>query len=391
MTDTTGHSLVVPVVHPAPVVTASRWRAAIPNNLWVYPAGVLLAGVLGCVPLLLLGAEPLSAYRDMVSSSVGSPAALAQTLNRTTPLLLGSCAVALALRAGLVNLGVDGQIYAGATAATGVAFALGSQHAGPWATVLMMVAGGLAGASLAAIPAVLKATRGVNELFVTIMLNFVALYFVQYLVTGPWTDPTAGEALSRSIDFRDRLPASPISGAHVGIFIALAATVLCWAWLTYSRRGFEIRSVGVSARAAGFAGIGIGSVTVTVMVISGLLGGLAGSIEVTGVYGRLIAGLSPDFGLSAMLIAVIARRSLFAVIPIALVFAALTVGTDSLQRSANLPFGAVLVFQGLVVISILFFEALQQVSRSNGSAGSALTKTSHLLRTLRPSRMRGAQ
>jgi ABC-type uncharacterized transport system permease subunit len=391
MTDTTSHSSVVPVVHPAPVITASRWRAAIPNNLWVYPAGVLLAGVLGCVPLLLLGAEPLSAYRDMVSSSVGSPAALAQTLNRATPLLLGSCAVALALRAGLVNLGVDGQIYAGATAATGVAFALGSQHAGPWATVLMMVAGGLAGASLAAIPAVLKATRGVNELFVTIMLNFVALYFVQYLVTGPWTDPTAGEALSRSIDFRDRLPASPISGAHVGIFIALAATVLCWAWLTYSRRGFEIRSVGVSARAAGFAGIGIGSVTVTVMVISGLLGGLAGSIEVTGVYGRLIAGLSPDFGLSAMLIAVLARRSLFAVIPIALVFAALTVGTDSLQRSANLPFGAVLVFQGLVVISILFFEALQQVSRSNGSAGSGLTKTLQLLRTLRPSRMRGAQ
>jgi simple sugar transport system permease protein len=391
MTEATGHSSAVPVVHPAPVATVSRWRAAIPNGLWVYPAGVVLAGVLGCVPLLLLGADPLSAYRDMVSSSVGSAAALAQTLNRATPLLLGSCAVALALRAGLVNLGVDGQIYAGATAATGVAFALGSQHAGPWATVLMMVAGGLAGASLAAIPAVLKATRGVNELFVTIMLNFVALYFVQYLVTGPWTDPTAGEALSRSIDFRDRLPASPISGAHVGIFIALTATVLCWAWLTYSRRGFEIRSVGVSKRAAGFAGIGIGSVTVTVMLISGLLGGLAGSIEVSGVYGRLIAGLSPDFGLSAMLIAVIARRSLFAVIPIAFVFAALTVGTDSLQRSANLPFGAVLVFQGLVVISILFFEALQQIARSNGSAGSPLGRASQLIRNRRPSRMRGAQ
>lgn len=391
MTDTTGRSPAVPVVAAGPAVAAGRWRPALPKNLWVYPAGLLLAGVLGCIPLLLLGAEPLSAYGDMVASSVGSPAALAQTLNRATPLLLGSCAVALALRAGLVNLGVDGQIYAGATAATGVAFALGSQHAGPWATVLMMVAGGLAGASLAAIPAVLKATRGVNELFVTIMLNFVALYFVQYLVTGPWTDPTAGEALSRSIDFRDRLPASPISGAHVGIFIALAAALVCWAWLTYSRKGFEIRAVGVSARAAGFAGIGIGSVTVTVMLLSGLLGGLAGSIEVSGVYGRLIAGLSPDFGLSAMLIAVIARRSLFAVVPIAFLFAALTVGTDSLQRSANLPFGAVLLFQGLVVISILFFEALQQVARSNGQAGTPLGRVANVLRSHRPSRMRGAQ
>lgn len=327
-----------------------------------YVAGVATAMSMAAIFLLAIGADPLLALHDIIVTSLGSQAALAETVQRTTPLVLGAGAVAFGMRAGLINLGVDGQIYAGAIAAVGVGYALGPTLARPLTLFVLLVVGALAGALLASIAAVLKVTRGVNEVFVTVMLNFIALYLASWLAAGPWQDEISGEALSRPLAANARLPAVLFGSSNIGIFLAIPLVVLLYLWLSRTRRGFEQEVAGINMRAARFGGVNLASVGITGLVVGGTLGGLAGSIEVTGVYGRLIIGISPGFGLSSILIAVLARRHLLAVIPVAFLFAALVVGSDSLERSVRLPASAGLLFQGVMVLSILFFAAGQRRS-----------------------------
>lgn len=330
-------------------------RQTVWADVRIYLGAVVVALVVNAVLLLAIGADPLVAYRQILSSSLGSVAALAQTLNRMTPLLLGSAAVAFAMRAGYVNLGVDGQIYGGAILATGTAFAL---YGLPAAVVLpaVLVAAILGGGTVALLPAVLRARRGVNELFTTVMLNFVAFYAADYLSTGPWTDPVAGEAISVPIGAEARLPGFLTGGGHIGILLALPLVVAMAWWLRRTRAGFEFRAVGGNPRAAQFGGVSLVATGVVALVVSGLVAGLAGGIEVTGVHRRLILGLTPNFGYMAVLIAVLARRSPLGAIPAAFGFAVLIVGSDSLQRSVGLPASAGFLFQAVVVLAVLYFE-----------------------------------
>ncbi len=321
----------------------------------IYGIGIAVAVVINGVLLALIGADPLVAYGTIISSSLGSMSGLLQTLNRATPLLLGSAAVAFAMRAGYVNLGIDGQIYAGAIAATGLAFALTDVPG--WLGVPLVLLAALAGGGLlAAIPAVLRSRRGVNELFITVMLNFVALLLAEYLATGPWTDPVAGEAITVPIPSGTFLPQFLGAGGHIGILIAVPVAASISLWLARTRRGFEFRAAGANPLAARFGGVHLGRVGVIALVVAGALGGLAGGIEVTGVHRRLLTGITPNFGYMAVLIAVLARRRPVATIPVAFGFAVLIVGADSLQRSVALPASAVFVFQAIVVLAVLLFE-----------------------------------
>ncbi|HKJ57509.1 MAG TPA: ABC transporter permease [Nitriliruptoraceae bacterium] len=350
MTDT----VVVDVEAEVDIAAGGR-RDAIIEIAVIYGLGVIVALLVNAALLAALGANPVTAYGTIVSSALGSVGGLAQTLNRMTPLLLGATAVAFAMRAGYVNLGVDGQIYAGAILATGVAFLLDGWPA--WLLLpVVLLAGVVGGGLLASIPAWLRATRGVNELFVTVMLNFVALFLAEYLATGPWTDPVAGEAITVPIPDAANLPVMLPGGGHAGILLAVPIAVAASWWLLRTRRGFEFRAVGANSLAARFGGVRLVRIGVIALVVAGALGGLAGSIEVTGVHSRLLTGLTPNFGYMAVLIAVLARRSPVATIPVAFAFAVLIVGADSLQRSVNLPASAVLVFQAVVVVTILAFE-----------------------------------
>jgi ABC-type uncharacterized transport system permease subunit len=321
----------------------------------VYVLGVVVALVVNGLLLWLVGADPVTAYATIVSSSLGSLSGIAQTLNRATPLLLGATGVAFAMRAGYINLGIDGQIYAGAIAATGLAFLLDGFPAFillPAVTVAA-VAGG---AALASIPGYLRSRRGVNELFVTVMLNFVAFYLAEYVATGPWTDPIAGEAITLPIPAEAFLPRFIGGGGHVGILLAVPLAAVASFWLHRTRGGFEFRSVGGNPLAARFGGVSLARVGLTALIVAGALGGLAGGIEVTGVHTRLLTGITPNFGYMAVLIAVLARRRPLATVPVAFAFAVLIVGADSLQRSVGLPASAVFIFQAVVVLAVLLFE-----------------------------------
>ncbi len=336
-------------------VARGRWQA-----LWPY-AGALAAAVAVLASLVAaMGGDAVQALAGLLRASVGSAAGVGQTLNKTTPLLLGSLAVLLGLRAGVFNIGVDGQIYAGAVAATGMAFALAGL---PRAVALpaVLVAGVVGGAALGAVPGVLRARLGVSEIFVTVMLNFIALFFVEYLSTGPWNDPTAGEAITRAIPPEATLPwLEPRAGAHAGVVLALLAAVGVWGLLYRTVFGYELRATGDNPSAAALAGIPVPRVVAGALAASGALAGLAGAVEVAGFHYRLILGLSPGYGLMSILIAVLSRRHPLAAVGVSLAFAALVVGTDSLQRSVGLPSSAVFVVQAALLLVLLAAEGVRR-------------------------------
>ncbi len=325
----------------------------------VYGGGLAVALMLIALLLVLVGADPLAAYGTILRSSLGNAGSFGQTLNKATPLILGALAVAFAYRGGLLNVGVDGQIYLGAIFATGVGFALG-KGVSPFVGIPLALLAGIVGGAVAMLPAAwLRAAWGVNEIFVTVMLNFVFFQLTDYLAVGPWNDPLAGEAITRPIPAGASLPPLPGLGSHPGILIALVvAAIVAWV-LNRTLLGFGVRAVGDNPLAARIGGISVGAVSAAALLISGAIAGLAGAIEVSGYHQRLILGLSPGYGYMAILLAVLGKRSPWGVVVAGFAFAVLLTGSDSLQRSVRLPQSAVLVFQAIILLAILFAEALR--------------------------------
>ncbi|MCS7235494.1 MAG: ABC transporter permease [Armatimonadota bacterium] len=331
------------------------WQAA-----WPYAGALAIALAVLAGLVAALGGNASEALAGVFRAAFGTGAGLGQTLNKTTPLLLGSLAVVLGLRAGVFNIGVDGQIYAGAVAATGAAFLLADV---PRAVALpgVLLAGLAGGAAWGLLPGLLRARMGVNEIFVTVMLNFVALFLVEYLSTGPWNDPTAGEAITRAIPPQATLPwLFARAGAHAGVLLALAAAGGVWLLLYRTVFGYELRATGDNPSAALVGGVPVARVVAVALVASGALAGLAGAVEVSGFHYRLILGLSPGYGMMAILIAVLSRRHPLLAVPAALGFAALLVGTDSLQRSVGLPASAVFVVQAALLLVLLAVEGVRR-------------------------------
>jgi simple sugar transport system permease protein len=337
------------------------WLREVSRYLLAVAAAVIVSGLF----IAATGADVAAAYRTFLQSSLGGVVGFGQTLNKMAPLLVGGLAVALGLRAGTFNIGVDGQIYLGAIAATGLALALeGLPIPAPLFVALVLLTGMAGGGLLGSIPAALRARWGVNEIFVTVMLNFVALYLTEYLATGPWNDPMAGEAITRPIPAAAGLPMIlPAAGTHLGVLLAVAIAALLWIVLERTVWGFEVAAVGENPRAARIAGLPTRRIVFWSLCASGALAGLAGGIEVAGLHSRLILGLSPGYGVMAILIAVLGKTSPWGILVAAFAVAVLLVGSDSLQRSVGLPASAALVVQAVVVLTVLALQARSRPSR----------------------------
>jgi simple sugar transport system permease protein len=342
------------------------WRSGkfnILEDIMVYGGGILVALLLNAVFIALVGGNVLDAYATIIHSSLGSSIGIAQTLNKWVPLLLGGLAVGVGFRAGVTNIGVDGQLYFGAIAATGAGFMLASSNLSPVVAIpIVLAAGIIGGAFYAAIPATLKALFGVNEIFVTVMLNSIALFAVEYITTGPWNDPSAGEAITLPIPKFANLPDLVArGGGHIGILIAFAVVLLVAWMLNRTILGYEIKAVGDNPIAASVGGIKCRWVGFVALIMAGMMAGLGGGIEVAGVHSRLIYGLSTNYGTMAILIAAMGKSNPFGILLASALFAVLFVGSDSLQRSVGLPASAVLVFQAVMFLSILAFRAIREM------------------------------
>jgi len=317
--------------------------------------------VLGCVAFgipLLLSAFGFDAGPAMIAlwrGSLGSPYAITSgTLVRATPVMLTGLSVALAFRAGVFNIGAEGQLLAGAAAATAVSMlpVLGMSYA---SAPLALLAGAAAGGSWAGVAALLRMRFRVLEVISTILLNFVALYLVGYLVRGPLQEPLRIYPQSRSLALSARLPRLlPASRLHAGFLIALAAAVGAWCVLRYTAAGFRLRAVGANADASRSAGmIDVAATTTKAFVMSGALAGLAGAVELTGVTFALYENISPGYGYTGIAVALLARLDPLAVIASSLVFGALEAGAAAMQRDAGVPSVVVSVLEAIIVLGLI--------------------------------------
>jgi ABC-type uncharacterized transport system permease subunit len=276
------------------------------------------------------------------------------TLVRATPLLFLGLAVSLSFRAGLLNIGADGQFLMGAAAATSVALA-GSSSPRIAVVLSMLLAGMLAGCAWAGIAAELRRRFGVLEVISTLMLNFVALYVVAWLVRGPLQEHTGTYPQTESFSPAARWPLLvPGQRLHLGFPLALALAVFFWWILTSTAIGFRVRSVGASPRAAASAGgIGVERTVFGVFLASGALAGLAGAAEVGGLTWALYEGISPGYGYTAIAVALLARLDMRWVVVTAVFFCALQAGAAAMQRDADIPSTVVTVVIALVVLGVL--------------------------------------
>jgi simple sugar transport system permease protein len=316
-------------------------------------AAAAVALALAALVIAALGFPAGAALRALVAGSFGSSAAWTATLLKTAPLLLTGLSVALAFRCGVWNIGAEGQLLAGALAATAIATRLAPDAPAFALAPLVVLGGAAAAAALGAFAGWLRASRGVSEVISTILLNFVAIQAVAWAVQGPLQEAAQAYPQSDAFPAAARLPA--LGRLHAGVPLAFAAS-LALAWLLFrTPLGFRLRAVGHAPLAARFAGIPPERHGIAALAIAGALAGAAGAFEVAGVTGRLYQGLSPGFGYTAIAVALLARLHPLAVVPSALFFGALEAGAGAMQREAGIPAVATEVVQGLVILLSVSF------------------------------------
>jgi simple sugar transport system permease protein len=298
------------------------------------------------------GAEVIPAYGALFAGAFGSAFNSVETVVKAAPMIFTGLAVAVAFRAKFWNIGAEGQLLAGAMAA---AFVGGIEALPIWTLVpLMILAGALAGGLWASVPATLKVRYQVDDVVATLMLNFVMFYAMMALLDGPWKDPLSGYPDSPDIRMDAEFPILlERTRLHLGVALALLSAILVWLLMTRTTLGFAIRAVGENARAANHAGIPVNRVVFVTAIISGGLAGLAGVGEVAGMHYQVMASLSPGYGYTGIVIAMLARLNPLGVVPAALFFAAVATGAETMSRKTGVPVFLADIIQGASLICML--------------------------------------
>jgi ABC-type uncharacterized transport system permease subunit len=334
---------------------------------WVVAAGSVVATVLVVSASLALGGhDPVPALTALVSGAFGSSDRLLSiTLVRSVPLILAGLAVALAFRAGVWNIGAEGQLYAGATILTATALWLPGLP-GLVGIPFFLLLACLAGAAWAVVPALLKVRSGTNEVITTLLMNFVAIYMSAYLVHGPLQESRGVFPQSDAIGQAARLPiVVPGTRLHLGFLLALLLAGVLWVVLTRTAFGFRIRAVGASPRAARISGrIRSDRVIVATLLLSGAIAGLAGGVEVAGVTFALYEGLSPGYGYTAIAVALLGGLRPGGVVLAGIFFGALQGGASAMQREAGIPAVWVNGIEAVVILAVVAMDRVLKETRA---------------------------
>lgn len=362
---------------------AARTSAA---TLLLPIVAVVLALATTALLLLLAGADPLRALSDMWTSSFGSTFALGTTIVKALPRLFTGLAVALALRAGLWNIGAEGQLYVGAVAATGVAlYVTGLPET--IAPGVILLAAAAAGAAWAWLPGVLKAHRGISEVITSLMLVYIGIQLASYVATGPWSTPGATFPASNPVPSSARLPILGTgTSVHAGLIVAILVALLVWVLLDRTSFGVRLRAVGGNVRAANALGLSAPRLMILAMCLSGALAGIAGGVEVLGSRGRLIEGFSPGYGFEGIAVALLGRLRVGGIVAAALLFGALDAGGAGLQASGTgLSAAVVQVTGALAVTYLLAALGLSEIVTRRSKAKAALANADHTAAREQPS------
>lgn len=357
---------------PARRLSFQIWPAL--QGLLIPVLAVITAILVGSILILLNGRDPITAFEGLFEGAFLEPRGLLATFRNMTPLILSGLAVAFAFKSGLFNIGVQGQLIMGSVVAAWIGFAV--KGLPPLLHVtLAIVAAVLAGALWGAIPGALKAFADAHEVITTIMLNYIAMQFAGWLIStgsadgtikaGPLSNPEASDAIARTPPILEsaRLPViytvPPNFTLHIGIFIAIIATILVMFLLYRTTFGFQLRMVGFSPSAARYAGVNVKRMTILTLAISGALAGLAGGIQTLGVNYGYEGNQSLGLGFDGITVAFLAGNNPLGINISAFLFGAMDAGTTRMARNADVAKELIQVIQAL----ILMFIAADQIIR----------------------------
>ena len=338
--------------------TKGFFRSAL-DAMLIPSLAIFTAVVLGGIIIALVKGNPFLAYYGLIQGSFGSAKALSETAVWATPYIFAGLAVALAFKGGLFNIGAEGQLAVGAVFAALIGYALPEWLGRDIPTIihlpLAILVGMLMGALWAAIVGFLKAYTGGHEVINTIMMNYIALNTISFLLNGPMKDPNPNNVTARTplIAESARIPVI-FNGLriHWGFVLALLVAFLVWWLLNKTTLGFEIRTVGANPDAAKYAGINVKRIIILTMALSGMLAGLAGTIEVTGLNYRHELGFSIGYGFDAIAIALLGRSHPLGVVLASILFAAMRNGATRMQFLTQMPVDLISMLQALILLFV---------------------------------------
>jgi simple sugar transport system permease protein len=325
---------------------------------------VLAALVIGGLVLLALGVDPIAYYAYVVQRGLFSPSGIQATLTRMAPLLLIAASLIVAFRAGIWNLGGDGQFLLGAVIVAALAPLL-SGHMPVFAVLLVcLVVGAIVGAAWSLLPALLKATQGVNEIITTLMMTFLGVSLANVLVKLAFWDPGTTVPQTRTLPVEERLPRLFDTTISSGLLIGLVAVIAVHLVMTRTAFGLKLRVVGANTRAAVHAGLSVPKLTVAVFALSAGLAGLGGAVEILGVQGNVRADWNPAYSLTVVPLVFLARFNGFATIAFVFLFSVLSIGGESAARRIGVPNYFTLVIVSILLILLALAEYLDQRRRA---------------------------
>jgi simple sugar transport system permease protein len=338
---------------------SASWRAATLRVL----APILLTLVVGGLVLLALGKSPLDYYGHVAQRSLLRWGGVQETLTRMAPLLLIAAGLIVAFRAGIWNLGGDGQFLLAAVVSASLAPFLDTMLPHFMTLLLSLTAGALTGAAWALVPALLKARSGVNEVITTLMMNFLGTSLASALIKLVLQDPATTVPQTRSLAVESRLPHLFGTTVHCGLLLAVAAVIAVDLMMKRTGFGLKLMVLGLNRPAAVHAGMRVSKLTVMAFTLSAALIGLAGATETLGVWGQVRADWNPAYGLLVIPLVFVSRFNGFALIGITLFFSALMVGGESAARRVGVPRDYVLVLVALLLVFLALIEYLRQPRR----------------------------
>ena len=335
--------------NPAPV-----WFGALIPLMSILLTFLLTSGF-----VLAYGANPLEAAYYFLMDPLSNPVRLIEVLVKTTPLLLAGIAVAFAFSGGYWNIGVEGQLYMGATAAT--AIGLQMQDTPAWLALPLVIVGGiLAGMAWATLPALMKVWLKIDEVVTTLLLNYVAIFLVSAILNGPWRDPISQWPQSPEIAASAIFPRLiPRSRLHLGFILALLVVLGVWFVLSRTSFGLKMKAVGFNIEAARFSGINVERTLLMVALISGGIAGLAGASEVAGIHFHLIDAISPGYGYTGIIIATLGALNPIGVSLAAVFIGLIDTGAQTVSRALGVPIYLGDVLQATLLLVTLGMLLLQ--------------------------------
>lgn len=348
---------------------ARIWRAIIDATIIPFLA-IFTAIVLGGIIIAIVGGNPFAAYLGLVQGAFGSASAWSETAIWATPYIFAGLAVALAFKGGLFNIGAEGQLALGAVGAAWVGYALPEMLGFDLPMIihlpLAVLIGVTIGALWAAIPGALKAYFGGHEVINTIMMNYIALNITSFLLNGPMKDKSPFNVIARTPEIPEsaRIPVL-FEGLriHWGFVLALLVAFLIWWLLWKTTLGFEIRTVGLNPDAAKYAGINVKRTIILTMALSGMLAGMAGTIEVTGLNYRHELGFAIGYGFDAIAIALLGKTHPLGVVLASVLFAAMRNGASRMQFVTQIPVDIISVIQALILLFVAADAIIRYIYR----------------------------